>query len=401
MMFVRRILILLAAVALAGAVVVSAERSRPGYTALGQALDVSSDESRLAAAADAKLLHGTQPTRADLALARRAAVSAPLSALPFYLLGTNGQVRDPAAAVGEALRRDPRFRPAYTWQAEHDARSGDIAGATRAMIRLATLTQRETRYWAAIVQLTADPAARAVIKREMARTPAPAWRDGYLTQLGASSVDRGIVFEMLQSSGRRAATTSATPLPAALDDRRAFIDAMVVRKDYERAYLAWVQWLPAASQGAVGHVFDSRFKGATALPPFAWALSNGVGGATAIDAASGLTLDYSGTEGATLAQQMLLLAPGTYRIATEARFDALAADGGTPPLVWTLTCIADQHVLNEIPVPLEGTPKRAGGAPFAVPADCPAQTLALRVNPADFAKRISGSIRGVTVEAVR
>ena len=398
MSLVWRMFVLIVAVALAVAVVAAAEHARPGYTPLGKALGLWSSEERLRALADAKIEHGTPPGAAGIALARHVATTAPLSALPFYVLGTNAQVREPAAAVAAALERDPRFRPGYSWQAESAARAGDIATATRALIRLATLSPRESRYWPAIVQLTADPAARAFIKQELAR--GAIWRDGYLAQLGASSVDRSVVFEMLQFSGRRADAAIVPPEPGRPDDRGAFIAAMVARKDYERAYLAWVQWLPAASQAGVGNVFDSSFKGLSALPPFTWALVNGVGGATAIDPASGMTLDYSGTDGATLAQQTLLLGAGRYRIVTQARFDATAGDGATPPLVWTLTCIADAHVLSELAVPLEGASKRVGGTAFAVADGCPAQTLALRVNPADFAKRISGSIRSVTVETL-
>lgn len=399
MSFVRRALVLIVAAALAGAVVAAAEQARPGYTPLGKALGLWSRESRLAGIADSKIARGTPPGADDLAFARRVATTAPLSALPFYILGADAQAHDPTAAMAAAIRRDPRLLPAYGWQAEHAARAGDIADATRALIRLASLSPTESaRYWPAIVQLTADPAARAVIKREMAREPL--WRDSYLEQLSGSSVDRAVVFEMLQSSGRTRDAAVLPLQPGRPDDRRAFIAQMVARKDYERAYLAWVQWLPAASQDGMGHVFDSSFKGLPALQPFTWTFGNGVGGATAIDAANGLALDYSGTDGATLAQQTLLLGAGRYRIVTQARFDATAADGATPPLVWTLTCIADQHVLTELAVPLDVAAKRVAGQTFAVAQSCPAQTLVLRANPADFAKRLSGSIRSVTVEAM-
>lgn len=393
-----RAVVLLVAAGLIGAIVAAAERSRPGSTALGRAIGAASPQFALEKASDALTLHATLPKADELALARRTAVAEPLSPLPFYVLGASGHATVAATAIGAALQRDPRFRPGYRWQAVARAKVGDVGGATRALIVLATLSPTDQNLWPAIAKLTADPAARAEIKREIA-LGAP-WRDGYLALLGASPVDRGIVFEMLQTAGKRPDAVVRAAVPGQPDDHAAFIAAMVARHDYERAYLAWVEWLPAASQDATGLVFDGGFKGRAALAPFAWALSDGVGGSTAIDPTIGLTLDYAGTDGAVLAQQMVLLAPGRYRLVTAARFDAASNDNGAPPLVWALTCVSDSHALANLPVPLDGVDRRVGGGVFAVDKTCPAQHLTLRVNSVDFAKRLSGHIRSVAIEAV-
>jgi hypothetical protein len=206
---------------------------------------------------------------------------------------------------------------------------------------------------------------------------------------------------MLESVGKRAPVTNVVPPPGTSDDRRAFLAQMITQHDYERAYLAWVQWLPAASQTAVGHVFDGDFTGAAALPPFAWEVADGAGGTTAIAPASGLSIDYSGSDGSVLAKQMVLLAPGRYRLVTEAKFQPVSNENGTAPLTWTLVCAVGNTALNELPVPLDGSAKRVAGAPFEVPVGCNAQTLSLKVNSADFAKHLSGAIRSVGIETVK
>lgn len=393
-----RAAVALVAVTASGAIAVSAEQTRPGSIPLAAEAGAPALEASLAPAVDAVMLHDGRLRKDQIALARRAAATDPLSPLPFYLLGAGGETRDARRAIDLALLRDPRFRPAYRWQALTRAKSGDIAGATTALIRLAVQMPREWQMWAPIAQLTADPRARAVIKAEIAR--GVLWEDVYLKALSDSSIDRAVVFEMLQSRGRRIGRASQPAAQAQPDDHRGFIAALVARKDYQGAYLAWVQWLPAASQAGAGLVFDAGFKGFAALPPFAWQLGDGVGGAATIDPASGLSLDYSGTDGAVVATQTTLLAAGRYRLATTARFDSVSNDNGAAPLVWNLVCADSGRALSELALPLDGTARHVAGGAFTVDASCPAQVLTLRVNSADFAKRLSGHIRSVAIEPV-
>lgn len=385
-----------------GIVTVSTEQARPASTPLGRAIGVEPVEARLAVIADTIAVAQRRPSATDLAYANRMAEHQPLSALPYYIAAATRAPGDASRARqlnALALRRDPRLRPSWAWQVTDRAKANDSALATAALIRLAVLTPDPWPIWAAVAKLSVDPAARKEIKRELAR--GAAWRDNYLKALSESDVDRAVAFEMLQSAGKYAPATNKPPLAGKPDDRRGFLRQLISQRDYERAYLAWVQWLPAASQDAVGRVFDPSFKGYAALPPFAWELSDGVGGTTAIDPAVGLSLDYSGDDGAVLAKQMVLLPQGRFRLVTQAKFEPLANENGLAPLIWTVSCAADAKPLNELAVPLDGNARRVAGPTFDVPAGCPAQILALKVNSADFAKRLSGAIRSVSVEAVK
>ncbi len=400
--WVRRCGALVGAVVFIGIITVSTEQASPATTRLGHAIGVEPIAPRLAATADMIAVSHRRPSPADLAFASQVATREPLAALPYYIAAatrSSSAVQNARALNALALQRDPRLRPAWAWRVTDRAQANDVGTTTRALIRLAVLSAEAGPIWSAIAQISADPAARKEIKAEIAS--GASWRDVYLTTLSASSVDRAIVFEMLESAGTHAPVTNVAPPPGTPDDRRAFLAQMITQRDYERAYLAWVQWLPAASQAAVGHVFDGNFKGAAALPPFAWEVANGTGGTTAIVPASGLSIDYSGSDGSVLATQMVLLQPGRYRLVTQAAFQPVSNENGTAPLTWTLVCVTGNTPLNDLAVPLDGSAKRVAGAPFEVAAGCDAQTLSLRVNSVDFAKHLSGAIRSVAIETVK
>ena len=397
----RRYGALVGAVVFVGIVIVSTEQARPAATTLGRAIGVEPVEQRLATIADTIAVSRRRPSTADLTFANLVAERQPLVALPYFIAAATrapGAVENARVLNALALQRDPRLRPALAWRVTDRAQANDVAMTTAALIRLAVLSPEDGPLWAAIAQISADPAARKEIKAEIAR--GAAWRDPYLMTLSASNVDRSLVFEMLESAGKHAPVTNVAP-PPALDDRRAFLAQLINKRDYERAYLAWVQWLPAASQGAVGHVFDGDFKGAAALPPFAWELSDGAGGTAAIAPASGLSIDYSGSDGTVLATQMVLLPPGRYRLVTQARFQPVSNENDAAPLTWTLVCVTGNIALNDLVVPLDSGAKRVAGAPFEVAAGCDAQTLSLKVNSTDFAKHLAGTIRSVAIETVK
>ena len=400
--WVRRSAALAGAIVFVGIITISTEQARPAASSLGRTIGVGPAEPRLATIADTIAVAHRRPSAADLDFANHVATRQPLAALPYYIAAATrpaDAVMSARALNAMALQRDPRLRPAWAWRVTDRAKANDVGAATRALIRLAVLTTDSTPIWTAIAQISADPAARKEIKAEIARG-AP-WRDLYLTTLSASAVDRTIVFEMLESVGKRAPVTNVAPPPGTPDDRRAFIAQMVTQRAYERAYLAWVQWLPAASQNAVGYIFDGGFTGAAALPPFTWEFVDGAGGTTAVVPATGLTVDYSGSDGSVLAKQMILLPPGRYRLVTQAKFEPVSNENGTAALSWTLACVGGNPTLNALAVPLDGVSKRVAGAPFQVAAGCDAQTLSLKVNSADFAKHLSGAIRSVAIEAVK
>ena len=401
-LWVRRCGALVGAVVFIGIITVSTEQARPAATRLGRTIGIEPVEPRLAAIADTIAVSHRRPSDADLAFASHVATRQPLVALPYYIAAATrapSAVQTARALNALALQRDPRLRPAWAWRVIDRAQANDVGTTTHALIRLAVLSAEAAPIWSAIAQISADPAARKEIRSEIAL--GASWRDVYLTTLSASSVNRAIVFEMLESAGKHAPVTNVAPPPGTPDDRRAFLAQMITQRDYERAYLAWVQWLPAASQAAVGYVFDGNFKGAAALPPFAWGVANGTGGTTAIVPASGLLIDYSGSDGSVLATQMVLLQPGRYRLMTQATFQPVSNENGTAPLTWTLVCVTENTPLNDLAVPLDGSTKRVAGPPFEVAAGCDAQTLSLKVNSADFAKHLSGAIRSVAIETVK
>lgn len=396
---IGRVAVGVCALALAGAVVVSAEQSNATPGPIGRLLGVGATLAQVSTAATKVASATGKPSAADLAAASRLATTAPLSPLPYLVFAAS---RDDDALIDRALKRDPRFALGYSWRLLDRGKAGDVTGITRALVGLAATVPND-RVLQGLVQVSADPRARAIIKEKL-RGGAP-WRDSFLVILGASSADRNGAFDLLQAADRTPAANAAAS--TAPNDRRNFLAQLTQKQDYERAYLAWVQWLPAASQAAVGNVFDGGFRAFDALPPFGWQIMPVQGGSVTIEPTRGLSLDYAGTEGVTLVQQTLMLPPGRYRLKTVANLQAPGGGPGSdgsasgPPITWSLVCLPTNTPLQSVPLPLAGRTASVQGPVFAVNGQCVAQRLDLAVAPMDFSRHFSGSVRSVEIEAIR
>jgi hypothetical protein len=79
---------------------------------------------------------------------------------------------------------------------------------------------------------------------------------------------------------------------------------------------------------------------------------------------------YYGRDSIGLASEMLMLPAGKYRF--QAPISGRAANGA---LEWSVTCVNSKSQIMQLQV------GGSSSATFAVPADCPAQVLALNGNP--------------------
>jgi hypothetical protein len=137
-------------------------------------------------------------------------------------------------------------------------------------------------------------------------------------------------------------------------------------------------------------VTNSGFDEADHPGPFQWRLSEKAGIAAEITADDlapsnvALRVVYDGYATGTIAEQLVYLAPGPYRLTA-----AVRTESGNPAdrLAWSLTCATAGGGERA------STPAGAGGAPsdawvtmsgrFEVPANCPAQWLRLETRAAD------------------
>jgi hypothetical protein len=168
------------------------------------------------------------------------------------------------------------------------------------------------------------------------------------------------------------------------DWQRLMLITLVNSGDSDRAYAIWRKFanVPDLRAG----FYNPDFTETSAPGPFNWQFAQGAGGVAEPSAGGGLQVIYFGRDSVDLAQQVLLLPAGSYRLGMNVSGD-VSADGS---LGWKVTCVGANQELFRLP--LKG-PGPASGQ-FAIPADCKAQRIALAAeapevpDAADF--RITG-----------
>ncbi|MCW3797078.1 hypothetical protein OMW55_04565 [Sphingomonas sp. BN140010] len=154
--------------------------------------------------------------------------------------------------------------------------------------------------------------------------------------------------------------------------------SMVERQDYQSAHRLWLR-LGGTEAGGESRLFNPHFLPGGPPPPFNWRLGSGSGGVAEAQPGGGLHLLYYGRENMVLAEQLLLLAPGKYRLRQEWA-------GEVANLSWALVCL-----------PAGTTQQGAAEAEprFTVTAGCAAQRLELRGTVADSSSTTDAIIRQV------
>jgi hypothetical protein len=168
------------------------------------------------------------------------------------------------------------------------------------------------------------------------------------------------------------------------DWQRLMLTTLVNSGEYDRAYAIWRKLanVPDLRAG----FYNPDFTDKLAPGPFNWQFAQGAGGVAEPSAGGGLQVIYFGRDSVDLAQQVLLLPAGSYRLAVNVSGDL----GGDGSIGWKVTCVGANRELFRLPLTGSGT---ASGQ-FAIPADCKAQRIALAAeapevpDAADF--RISG-----------
>jgi len=130
---------------------------------------------------------------------------------------------------------------------------------------------------------------------------------------------------------------------------------------------------PAGTPRA-GTFVDGRFDSGHDLAPFAWDITSegDLGGAVerrGEPPRSALTIDVSGDRSGTVAQQLVRLAPGRYRLAL--RVGELSTDGIVPGV--SILCVGSTEPLAEQRLGAAGPSVRT--LSFEIPGNCSAQTV--------------------------
>lgn len=366
---------------------------------LAQRLAPNSGEAMIAAS-DLQALPGDRlPGSVQLALLHRAALSAPLRYEPFFAQAivdrAAGRWTD-ALRAGEAARdREPR------------------AVAVRGLLVEAYLHQR--RYLAAIAQLGAivdrsgdanpdllklltlladDPGTAGYVGRALRTNPR--WRSSFVDYAGAHAENKGLLFKALLAGSTAVAITEQQA------SQTSFVNSLVAAGDYQRAYLAWVNFLPPQDVRHVDAIYDGNFRGFGGGSPFNWTFASNENAAversrdTALPGGTALDVQFYGGGTTTLATQTLLVPPGDYTFTATAMGSSGSHFGGA--LSWGITCLPSGVVIplarmTKFPT----TPFRVTQR-VTIPADrCTAQQLMLTGEPGEVSSLIAAQFNHVAL----
>lgn len=315
-------------------------------------------------------------TRVDL---RRLAEKAPLSPDPFLIEGAIAQTKGDGAAAErfllEARSRDPRSRGTRFLLAEQYLRTGRVTAALSEIHVLVGLNPRGAEpFQPMLVAYARTPGAVRHLKPFFARHP---------------DLEANVLSQLAGDAGNANLVLSLANHPTSESGwRGALVSALATAGQYAKAHAVWVRLsgLRAAPLG----LFNPGFAASAAPPPFNWSFPESGEGIAEPDGKGGLEVLYYGRAKAVLANQLILLRQGNYRLALR----AVDASGEPGSLHWIVRCAGSDLVLLDLPL-------RSGvlGTDFRVPAGCPAQWVELQGQTGDVPQTTGLRVRDLRLAA--
>jgi hypothetical protein len=343
------------------------------------------DSSDALAARARDLLKGRN-AQGGARLAARALQRWPLNepALTVYGLSMEQLGRPDAALAALSLSGQRGWRDvlAQMWLFRSDILAGRFATGLEHADALMRRQDAPTPIILQILTVAAhDPRAIGPLTERMAANPS--WRERLIPFMARST--RPPSLDAAEALLSRLAATSAPPTDVEV---AAVLNALIEQGKYQQAEADWRRFEPAGAKDG-GLVKNGGFERAPGTTPFDWSINGGVGWTAAIGqgppgegGASALKIDYDGVSKGETLQQLVVLAPGSYRLSGRF-YDEGGA--GAPQLAWTIICNGAGAPLAAAPAP---TGPAGGWRPFSVDfsvpaASCPAQQLRLKVTPGD------------------
>lgn len=310
---------------------------------------------------------GKPVDQATLAAIYRAAPLAPLAVEPFLVRGVQAQIEGDEQAAKDAFtaaqRRDPRSLPAAYFLAEHYFKLSDAEHGleeTAAVSRLSPNGKATVApYLAAYAQNPANwPALRRIFRSN------PELQEAALVELAQRAQNAPAVLALADA---RNPGSASRWLPA-------LVNSLNAAGQYSRARAIWakvsgVQLPPGAL------LYDSGFRDTRASPPFNWSLNSSTVGLAERQPGGRLHVLFYGQQDGVLARQLLVLAPGAYRLDMRLLGDPSNASA----LSWGVRC--DKGAEPFASATLDAA---RNGLDFRVSANCPAQWLELSGRSADI-----------------
>jgi len=329
---------------------------------------------------------GEVPSEATLDMFRRLAIAAPHAPEP-YLVNAAMAVKqgDDASAerlLQHALERDPRSRAGRYLLADLYMREGQVAKGLTELALLTRLAPRSSVPFAAAIGQFARSGGTAAQLRQIFSLN-PRLEEPVLKLLAQDPDNARLIVEVASPAGVEGSEGHPAWQPILLN-------SMVEAGRYREAHALWLR-LTDNSPGSGGGVFNPRYADTSEPPPFNWKLtSNATGVAENEDGM--LHVFHYGSSHSVLAEQLLLLEPGTYRVGMR-----VTGEGNQPgQLAWSLTCLPSREQVMRAFLPPDDGLLRSR---FDVPGSgCSAQLLALKGLAQDPARTAEVRIGPIRIE---
>ena len=312
-----------------------------------------------------------------------AAAKAPLAPDPFMVRGvqaqTSGDFETARRAFLAAQSRDPRSLPAAYFLAGDYFRAGRALDGLQQAAVLARLAPGGSAALAPFVAKYAQNSANWPEMRALFRSQD--WlEDSVLTVLANDPRNTAAILAVADVNHRK---PDSPWLPVLLQN-------LVASSDYQRARTLWADI--GGGHPDEGLVYDAAFASPEAPPPFNWSLTTTTVGLAERQPGKRLHVIFYGNEDGVLASELVLLAPGAYRL----QLQVLGAPVHAEMLRWSVRCDKSQEPVSSVAV--DEAARR--GWTFQIPANCPAQWLELSGRSGDIAQQAEVTITGLTLTRV-
>lgn len=324
---------------------------------------------------------GDRPGEPTLQRLNVLASRAPLATEPFLVEAAidqrEGKFTRAEQLLLQARRRNPRSHAARYLLADVWLRQENVLAGLGEVAVLARLIPSSTAHFVpALSDYARTPGALEELGQILKINPG--LRQPLLNALAADPDNAELVLALAGKGSIPEDTDAQTWQPRLLG-------GFVERGDYQRAYSLWRRFAGLGDRPAP-LLFNSEFRPSPAPAPFNWTYSSGTAG-FAEPAGGRLRVLYYGRNNFVLAEQLLLLPPGSYRFTSPG--SGAMAQGS---LVWSLVCERPRNPLMELAL---GTSSQAS---FSVPQGCPAQRLKLEGQAQEMPKDTDVQIGPVTIE---
>jgi tetratricopeptide (TPR) repeat protein len=329
---------------------------------------------------------GGEPDEATYRRLRAVAASDPLRIEPFLVEAAMaeraGDYDRAKQLLLQARSRDPRSVAARYLYADTAVRQGSVLEALQEMAVLSKLMPAASvQLVPALAQFAQAPGSQGKIAALLAQNPQ--LKNPLLTALAANPDNAELILAL-------AGPPTATPDNDTWAWEARLLRGMVAQGDYQNAYEVW-RHFALLPKGAHPLLFNGSFRAVAAPQPFNWGTSGSSAGVVELGPRM-LSVLYYGREDAVLAEQLLILQPGTYRFKSPISGTLVAGS-----LSWTIACVGAKDFLMDHP--LGGTAKPSGT--FNVPPHaCPAQQLQLNGHREDSPKDSNVRIGPASIERI-